>query len=87
MWDENHNNELEILKHSLTSAPVLVLFDPAKSHKVSADSSRGGLGAVLLQLEVENDWHPVAYASRSMTGVEQEYLQIEKEALAILFSV
>ena len=65
----------------------MVLFDPAKSHKVSADSSRGGLGAVLLQREGETDWHPVAYASRSMTAVEQEYLQIEKEALAILFGV
>ena len=30
----------------------------------------------------ESQWHPVAYASRSMSKTEQRYVQIEKEALA-----
>ena len=40
-----------------------------------------GLGAVLLQ-KVQGQWHPVAYASHSMTCTESRYEQIEKEALA-----
>ena len=39
------------------------------------------MGAVLLQ-KVQGQWHPVAYASRSMTCTESQYSQIEKEALA-----
>ena len=41
-----------------------------------------GLGAVLLQKHPDGELRPVAYASRAMSGVEQRYAQIEKEALA-----
>ena len=53
--------------------------------KVSADASSHGLGAVLLQQE-RNIWRPVCFASRSMTGTENRYAQIEKEALAITWT-
>jgi len=45
-----------------------------------------GLGAVLLQRH-EAAMRPVAYASRAMTATEQRYSQIEKEALATIWSL
>ena len=60
---------------------MLALYDPKAATKVSADASSYGLGAVLLQKHQEG-WRPVAFASRSMSEVEQRYSQIEKEELA-----
>lgn len=47
---------------------------------LSVDASSKGLGAVVLQ----NDC-PVAYASEALTLTQQNYAQIEKEMLAIVF--
>ena len=85
-WDANQLKELNSIKVALSTPPVLSLFDPAKPHKVSSDSSKGGIGSVLLQLE-GNEWHPIAYASKSMTVAELDYIQIEKEALALTFGI
>ena len=52
-----------------------------------ADASPVGLGAILLQEQGEGAWRAVCYASKSLSGVERRYLQTEKEALALVWSV
>lgn len=85
VWGEAQATAFRELKENLTSTPVLALYDANKPIKVSADASSYGLGAVLLQQE-NNDWRPVAYASRSLTPVEQRYAQVEKEALGLTWA-
>lgn len=60
------------MKHLLTQepGPVLTYFDTSKS----------GLGAVLLQEE-----KPVASASKALNETEENYAQKEKELNAVLF--
>ena len=48
--------------------------------KVSADASVYRLGAVLLQKSHNQQWTPVAHASRSLAVTEMRYAQIEKAA-------
>ncbi|XP_053326251.1 uncharacterized protein K02A2.6-like [Spea bombifrons] len=86
-WNWNHEQETawQHLKEVLTHEPVLKFYDPAKAIKISSDASQNGIGAVLLQ-DHDSTWQPVAYASRSMSGAETRYAQIEKELLSILFA-
>lgn len=56
-------------------------YDQNKSTEVVVDASPVGLGAILSQ-----EGKIVAYASRSLTQVEQRYSQTEREALAIVWS-
>ncbi|XP_033730104.1 uncharacterized protein K02A2.6-like [Pecten maximus] len=85
LWGPPQSSAFQQIKQELSSTPVLSLYDPAAPTKVSADASSYGLGGVLLQKPRDNsdqDWKPVAYASRAMNATEQRYAQVEKEALA-----
>ena len=81
-WQHEQEDAVEKLKNALITAPVLKFFDPKKNVVIQADASKDGLGACLMQ-----DGHPIAYASRALTDTEKNYAQIEKELLAIVFSV
>ena len=79
-WDTQQMQALNQLKDMATNHPSLKYFDQSKPTTISVDASSKGMGAVLLQ-----DDHPVAYASKSLTPAQQNYAQIEKEMLAIVF--
>lgn len=64
----------------VTQAPALRYFDMKKPLILTVDASSKGLGAALVQ-----DEQPIVYASRALTKSQQNYAQIEKEALAISF--
>ena len=81
LWTPVQDKAFVKLKQELTSPNILALYDPNADTIVSADASSHELGAVLLQ-KLNDQWYPVAYASRSMTDTESRYAQIEKEALA-----
>ena len=67
-------------KKILPSPPLLKYFDPDQDLELQCDASEKGLGTCLMQ-----DSQPIAYESRSLTNTEQQYAQIEKEMLAIVF--
>lgn len=79
-WSQQHYNAFNKLKDMLVKQPVLQYFDPKKPVVLSVDSSKDGLGAVLLQGNL-----PVAYASKSLNDTQKRYSQIEKELYAVLY--
>ena len=63
-------------------------FDPSWNTEVVVDASPVGLGAILRQSNPNNpdDRRVVCYRSRTLTGPETRYSQIEREALAIMWA-
>ena len=74
-------------KHLLCEGSMLVHYDVKKPIKLFCDASAYGLGACLTLLMPNGDVRPIAYASQRLTGPEQNYAQVEREALAIIFGV
>ena len=85
-WNEERQQAFEDIKSALITAPVLHLADVSKPFRIHTDTSDIALGAVLLQ-EYDDNWHPVAYASRKLTPAEKNYTIMERETLAVVFAL
>ena len=83
-WDDQiHGVCFDKVKRIISEAPVLKYFDEKEPDvTLQCDASQSGIAACLLQRG-----QPVCYAARAMTAVEENYAQIEKELLAIVFGV
>ena len=87
IWTGKQESAFSKIKTFISKAPVLSYFHPAFETKIVADTSRQGLGAVLLQkILAIGFFQPVAFASRSLSDAETRYSQTEREALAVVFS-
>ena len=82
LWDNAQKDAFETIKRQLVSTPVLAIYDSQPQTKVIADPSSYGIGAVMVQKQLEGNWKPVAFMSRALSSTEEKYAQIEKEALA-----
>jgi len=73
------------LKTVVTTALVLVSPQELDPFQIKVDSSDYATGAVLSQqLTTDRKWHPVAFYSKSLFSVEQNYEIHNKEMLAII---
>ena len=81
-WSSEQANALQRIKQMVSEAPLLAYYDPKEELTIQCDASNKGLGAALLQ-----NGRPIAYASRALTDTETRYASIEKEMLAVVFSM
>jgi len=86
IWSKQCSTAVDTVKKQLTSSPVLAHFNPHNPIGISCDASSKGLGVVLYH-KIGTSEHPIAFASRMLTATEQNYSQIEKEALSIIFGI
>ena len=77
----------ELLKVSLTTAPVLRHADFKRKFFIQCDASNEALGAVIFQETDEGFEYPVAFYSEKFTKSEKNLSVTEKECLACIRSV
>ena len=86
-WTEECDLAFRSLKEMLCQKPVLKAPDFTKEFKLQTDASEHGLGAVLSQKDEDGLEHPVVYISRKLLPRERNYATIEKECLAMKWSI
>nr|GFA91601.1 putative reverse transcriptase domain-containing protein [Tanacetum cinerariifolium] len=67
-WGEKEENDFQLIKQKLCSAPILALPEGSEDFVVYCDASHKGLGAMLMQRE-----KVIAYASRQLKVHERNY--------------
>ena len=80
-WGPTQEQSFNDVKRIISTKPVLAFYDVKKPTTVCTDASGYGVGAMLMQ-QHDNEWKPVAFASRSLSKAEKGYAAIEKECLA-----
>ena len=75
------------LKKAVMSAPVLAYPDPNKEYFLKTNALKLGLGAVLSQKQSDGRYHPVAFRSRALHGVEVNYHSTKLKFLAMKWSI
>jgi len=86
-WTSECQAAMDTVKAILTKEPVLAFYDPRRRLRLVCDGSRKGIGAVLSHIEDDGSEVPILYISRALKKAEQNYSQMEIEALAIVWAV
>lgn len=78
----------QCLKMSLSRDSVFKLYRTGAETELHTDASKLGLGAILLQKDLENGlFHPIHYASWKTSSAEEKYCSYELEILAVVKSL
>lgn len=85
-FDSDCRAAFQLSKELILKNQVLTHYDPAKTIVVSCDASSYGVGGVLSH-RVNGVEKPVLFVSGTLSKAEQNYSQLEREALAIIFSI
>lgn len=86
-WNSACEEAFKEAKRILLSERVLAHYQEGLPLVLSVDSSAYGLGALLAHRYTDGSERPVSYVSRTLTATEQNYSQLDKEALAMFFGV
>ena len=86
-WSTQCAQAFQKAKQVLSSASVLMHYDPTLPLTLAGDASAYGIGAVISHVLPDGTEKPIAFASRSLSTSERNYAQLEKEALSLIFGV
>ena len=96
VWTTEHDKAFQNLKDMVSEDCLIQFYNPHKPLFIECDASKQGIGCVMLQPDdniaadmndsIPSNLQPVAYASKSLSEAEQNYANIERELLGVVFS-
>ena len=81
-WTSECQTAFENIKSLVIEATKLAYFDNDKDVHLQVDSSKDGVGTVLMQ-----DGRPIEFASKTLSETQKRWAQIEKELLAVVIGL
>ena len=97
VWTDVHDRVFQELKDRASKDCLIQFYDPHKPLFIECDASKQGIGCMMLQPDdnipadvnhgIPSNLWPVAYASKSLSEAEQNYANIERELLGVVFSL
>ena len=86
-WTTECDITFKTLKATFTQGPVLALPDTIKPFTVMTDAFLTATGAVLMQTDFNEDLHPCAFLSKTLSAAEQNYDIFDQELLAVIHAL
>ena len=86
-WSRSCESAFNRVKQALLSSNALVHYNPSLPLKLAGDASAYGVGAVISHVMEDGSERAIAFASRTLSPSEQNYAQLEREALSLVFGV
>ena len=82
MWSSKCQSAFEAIKAELAKEPVVQPYSLSKEVTVTTDASETTIAGCLTQ-----NGHPVIFVSRNLTSAERNYPNLEREALAVVWTL
>ena len=86
-WNSKHQKTFDKLLQEFRKETLLTYFDINKQTFIFTDAHKTGFSAILAQGDSANNSKPVAIVSRSTSKAEQNYAQLDLEALAVDYAL
>jgi hypothetical protein len=87
IWTPQCEKAFQQMKLDIVEYTKLYLPDRRKPFYIRTDASDVGIGAVLMQYDLDNVLHPVSYVSRSLSKAEKNYSTCHKECLGVIYAL
>lgn len=86
-WRAAQEISFQNLTKAVTAYPILKLLNLSQVFILQTNASDRGLGAFLLQEDVDKNNQPSSYISRKLNKAEENYSTIEREFLAVVLAI
>ncbi len=87
VWGQSQQEAFDIIKNKLATELIRAYPDFSKPFKLYTDVSDISLGAMLVQDDDKEKERVIAYKVRRLSAPERNYITIEKECLAVVWTI
>ena len=86
-WTPEVKKIFQDVKNSMTADTELTIPNTKHPFFITVDASLAGLGAVLFQMNEENEMKVISYNSRILNTQEQKLSTLDRELLAVVYAL